>query len=170
MNILTPSEIVLLHGEQFARKGGRTRLLDGTTRVSSKALLLAMVRAALLAHEQAGTLRLEIAEQKTAGWRPSARLFVVTTGKEADWPAPSLESRLFFKEHAEVSAVLANWLWVGRRPWDWAVEQVKIPMALRGVVTVKAERTGPAYTVAEDASSLIARQPVKPVRDLLEAC
>src|SRR5215831_2221497 len=102
---LVPSEVVLVHGECFAEAKrpialftGRTTLLDGRSCVSSKQLVANMLKAALLAHEQAGGIRFEIEDAGNQHPDAAASLMVVPTGKLADWPRATLEARLLLNE------------------------------------------------------------------------
>src|SRR5215470_16258339 len=127
---LAPSEIVLVHGDRFAEAKrpiafftGRTTLLDGRSCVSSKQLVANMIKAALLAHEQAGGIRLEI--EGVGNQHPDAAtsLVIVSTGKLADWPRATLEARLLLNERRSVADVVFDWLGEDSRyPWDRAAE------------------------------------------------
>src|SRR5450631_2253506 len=93
LTTLTPSEIVLVHGDRFAEAKrpialftGKTTLLDGSSCVSSKQLVMNMLKAALLAHEQAGSIRFEIEDTGNQQPDAAASLRVIPTGKLADWP------------------------------------------------------------------------------------
>src|SRR5438874_1851638 len=85
---LTPSEIVLVRGERFADAKrpiallpGRTTLLDGSACVRSKQLVTTMLAAALLAQQQAGSIRLEIQDAADQAGDAAASLMVVPTGR-----------------------------------------------------------------------------------------
>ncbi len=65
-NPLTPSEVVFLNGELFAKKVtlGNVQLLHSEEKVSLNQLGQAILTAAILAGEQAGAFRLEVQERK----------------------------------------------------------------------------------------------------------
>ena len=63
---LSPSELVLLKGEQFAKKSfsGNIKLLHIDNKVSAKEIGQVMLMVALLANEQTGTVHLEVGQKK----------------------------------------------------------------------------------------------------------
>lgn len=100
---------------------GITLLLDGKTGVSSQRLVSNMLKAALLAHEQAGTISLEIEEETLLGVVSSNSLVVMPTGKKMEWPPATLEARLLLNQRATVSEIVFDWLGEDSTdPWDRA--------------------------------------------------
>jgi hypothetical protein len=175
---LAPSEIVLLHGDRFAEAKrpialftGRTTLLDGRSCVSSKQLVANMLKAALLAHEQAGDIRFEIGDAGNQHPDAAASLMVVPTGKSADWPRATLEARLVLNERRSVADVVSDWLAEdSRNPWDRAAEQGKIMLVLRGIATVSSSWRGRRYLFADAARAPLSQVSPQPVEELLARC
>ncbi len=177
----TPSELILLNGEQFAQKAGLFRsnvgLFHVKAKVSTQQLGQAMLAAGVLANEQAGAIRLDV--------RPSSLLAVPC--KRVAWPAHSLESEVFRlarvlppgEESDEVSAIIWAWFREGcSNPWLRTVGLVAAGLIARGLLeTDKARRladfffvTSTRYVLPERTASLVAQQPVEPVRQLLGTC
>lgn len=169
LNLLTPSETVLLNGSQFASKTifGNTMLLDAKTRVYSRDLVVAELKAALLAHEQMGTIRLEVS--KANGADPS--LYVQPTGRQVSWPLPSLESRLQFIGYQEVSEVVRRWLCEDvTKPWKRAAEKTFIPLVLRGIADVKQGLSTKSYRLINADAALVASEGLQAIVDLFAEC
>ena len=92
---LTPSELVFLNGEQFAKKAklGNVDLLHSDEKVSLSELGEAILAAAFLAGEQAGAFHLEVRERKaTLGLRKVRELFAVPASNRGNLPDGSLEA------------------------------------------------------------------------------
>ncbi len=98
---LAPSEVLLLNGEKFAVDAGRLfnpRIELPTTgaRVSVVQLTQALLAVALLANEQADTIRLSVRPKHTLiGLRTVDTLWVESTGIASTWPAASLELAIY---------------------------------------------------------------------------
>jgi hypothetical protein len=167
----TPSETVLVHGSRFAEAKrriplftGRTILLDGRTCVSSRQLVMKMLKAALLADEHEGGVRFEI-----DGSDAAASLIVVPV-ESADWAPATLESRLLLDERRSVTDIVFDWLGEDSiDPWGRAAQQGMIMLALRGVATVSSgwRRT---YQFATDAVALPSQVSPQAVEDLFARC
>jgi hypothetical protein len=151
---------------------GITLLLDGKTGVSSQQLVSNMVKAALLAHEQAGSIRLEIEQEKVRGMMSSDSLVVVPTRKEVEWPANTLEARLLLNRRASVSEIVFDWLGEeSTDPWDRGAEQGKIMLVLRGIADVTVSKWGRRkYVLTKDTSKAMLQTCAHLARDLLADC
>lgn len=94
---LTPSEIVYLHGERFARERGLTdsiELLHTDKKVRASELSRMLLSTALLANEQAGALRTKVDKKSTwFGLRKVDAVFVEGV-QDPPFPAQSLEGQL----------------------------------------------------------------------------
>jgi len=183
---LTPSEIVLVHGDRFAEKKsalasfvGAATLLDGASRVSRRQLVTNMIKAALLAHEQEHGIHFKIEDAGKLGAGGleksvvhSSRLAVTPTGTPADWPRATLESRLALNERARVADIVFNWLGEDSSdPWRRAVEQGMIMLVLRGVASVRTSRPRRrTYLFADDGRALPSQASPQAVEDLLARC
>jgi hypothetical protein len=171
---LAPSEIVLVHGNRFAEAKrpirfftGRTILLDGKSCVSNRQLATNMLKAALLAHEQDGSIQFEI---EGAG-STVVSLMVVPTGKSPDWPRAVLESRLLLDEKRGVADTVFDWLGEDSDdPWGRAAEQGMIMLVLRGVAAVSSSWRGRTYLFDVDARALPSKVSPQAVEDLLARC
>ena len=177
LTTLAPSEIVLVHGDRFAEAKrpialfpGRTTLLDGSSCVSSKQLVANMLKAALLAHEQAGGIRFEIEDAGSQHLDAAASLMVVPTGKLADWPRATLEARLLLNERRSVADVVFDWLGEDSRdPWDRAAEQGMIMLVLRGIAAVNSGWRR-SYLFTGAARAVPSQVPPQPIEELFTRC
>ena len=166
---LTPSEIVLVHGNRFAEPkrpvslfSGRTTLLDGKSCVSSRQLATNMIKAALLAHEERGGIRFEMEGEGT-----DACLMIVPTGRETDWPRATLESRLPLDERLSVADIVFDWLGEDSDdPWGRAAQQGKIMLVLRGVAEVSSSWRGRTYRFSGEAAALPSQVSAQSLEDL----
>lgn len=148
-----------------------TLLLDGKTGVSAKELVSNMLKAALLAHEKAGTIRLETEEHTSKDSRTVA-LIAVPTGKTIEWPPATLESRLLLDKRACVSDLVFDWLYEDSKdPWMRAAEQCKIMLVIRGVANRVSKKQGKArYLFTENSLLTTSKSAAQPVKDLLTHC
>jgi len=92
---LTPSELVYLHGDQYASRKSfnNVKLLHIDLGVSASELAYAMLSTALLACEAEGVLRFMVSQQKGL-LKSHDALSAVVGPAGAIWPSPSIESRL----------------------------------------------------------------------------
>jgi len=184
-NPFTPSELVLLNGDQFAtpvRFGNNVSLVHTEGKVSAEQLGQAILTAAILSAEQAGDLRLE-ARQKRAmmGLRKVTTLYAVPGRNASPWPEGSLERQLgplaqrllTDKGQNEVSNVIYAWLGQDSAvPWTVAIDHVKQGLATRGLLETVEEKklklfTSKSYLVTDRTAALVAKQPLAAVHDLL---
>lgn len=92
---LTPSELIYLNGEKYAKKHfvNNIKLMHMDLSVSSDELAHAMLSSAFLACEAEGVLNLQVGKQKRLiGSRDV--IYALVTGTGAVWPNPSLEFRI----------------------------------------------------------------------------
>jgi hypothetical protein len=181
---LTPSEVVLLHGDEFAAKAGlfnRVKLLHRDEEVSAPQLAQAMLAAALLANEGLGALRLEVRSKKNfLGLGHTTNVYAEPLGPAPAWPQPSLEAELRALaetlragERNDVDTLLYTWLAEDdATPWVKVVEQVKAKLAARGLLEVAEKRqlkifVSRKYALPESTASLAARQPWQPLHQML---
>lgn len=184
---LTPSELVLLNGERFAKKVmlGNVKLLHSDASVSVAQLGQAILAAAFLANEGLGAVRLEKRKKKAMfGLRKVDSLYVLTGVKDITWPAPSLESDILSlvphsqedQERGEVSNIIYAWLREDSgSPWGSAIELVKSNMASRGMLDKIEEKklkilTTTRYELPQGTMELGAQYPVDSVESLLKSC
>lgn len=117
----SPSEVVFLRGEEFAKPATRwepkVSPLAGETKLSAGELARAAVSAALLANERESALRFVEGEKKTMmGLSTAQALFVERDTATPEWPAGSLEARILSvvdrlaeaKDRVEVSDLVYN--------------------------------------------------------------
>jgi hypothetical protein len=186
-NPLSPSEHVLLNGEQFAKKVmmGNIKLLHTEASVSISQLGQAILAAAVLAAEAAGNLQLEIRQEKAMfGLRKVKKLYANPTQSPVEWPQYSLEAQLppiaeRFKndqDSHEVSNLIYAWVRQDSSfPWQSTIEMVQSGLAERGLLDTSEETklkvfTVTNYTLPETTASLAAEQPVEPIKQILEDC
>ncbi len=184
---ISPSELVLLNGDQFAKKVmmGNIKLLHSEASVSVSQLGQAILAAAVLAAEAVGNLELEIRQKKAMfGLRKVKNLYANPTPTPVEWPKYSLEAQLppiaeRFKndqESNEVSNLIYSWLRQdSSSPWQSTIEMVKSGLAERGLLDTSEETklkvfTVTNYSLPQDTALLAAEQPVEPVKQLLANC
>ncbi|HWI64715.1 MAG TPA: DUF4339 domain-containing protein [Symbiobacteriaceae bacterium] len=94
--VLTPSEVVLLHADQFVGegtllKGGNWTSLTTGAKVGYMELTQTLLTAALLANEQAGAVRLRMQPKKAMLGLKSTNVALVEYVQDAVWPEGTLE-------------------------------------------------------------------------------
>lgn len=184
---LSPSELVLLNGEQFAKKVmlGNFQLLHTDAGVSYSQLGEAMLTAGVLAVESIGNLQLEIRSEKALlGLRKVKALYVNPTLTQNDWPEYSLESQLIQiserldkeGESARVSDLVYIWLRQdSSSPWQSTIEMIQSGLAERELLD-KSESTKLKvfttinYSLPESTAALAKQYPINPVKELLTNC
>lgn len=185
-NPLTPSEVVYLNGEMFAKKVmlGNVDLLHSDEKVSLAQLVQAILAAAILACEEAGAFRLEARERKALlGLRKVRELFAVPTSPRETLPEHSLEAtfadlatRLAPQNNNDIYTMLYAWLREdASSPWNTAMELMKAGMAKRGMLEATEEKrlkifTITRYTLPERTARLAKGHAVGPVQALLDNC
>jgi hypothetical protein len=183
---LAPSELVLLRGEQFARKVllGNVQLLHSDESVSITQLGEAILTAAFLACHEAGSVRLEVQQKKALfGLRSVDRLYASPGDPAVAWPASSLEQTIgeLARHYAQddnhdVRNLVYRWLAQDSvNPWQAAIERIKAGLAERGLLDRFDEKRLKIFTVTRyelppATGSLAAAQPLEPVRRLLDGC
>jgi hypothetical protein len=183
---LTPSEVVFLNGELFAKKVvlGNIDLMHNDQKVSVAQLGEAILAAAILSGEQAGAFRLEVRERKaTLGLRKVRELFAIPAKASESLPEYSLEATfadlatyLLQKDKNDLYTMLYTWLRQdAMSPWNTAVELLKAGMAQRGLLDAAEEKKLKLfkvthYTLPERTVRLAKGQSVGPVKVLLENC
>jgi len=185
-NPLTPSEVVFLNGEQFAKKVmlGNMDLLHSDEKVSLTQLGQAILATAFLACEEAGAFRLEVRERKAMlGLRKVQELFAVPSNPRENLPEHSLEAtfsdlatRLAPQGNSDIYTMVYAWLREdASSPWNTAMELVKAGMAKRGMLDATEEKklkifTVTRYALPERTAKLVKGQSVGPVKALLDNC
>lgn len=185
-NPLTPSEVVFLNGEMFAKKVllGNVDLLHSDEKVSLTQLGQAILATAVLACEEAGAFRLEVRERKgMLGLRKVRELFAVPADPRENLPEHSLEAilydlatRLALKENNDIYTMFYTWLREdASSPWNTAMELLKAGMAKRGMLDATEEKKLKIFTVTryafpERTARLVKGQAVGPVKALLDNC
>ena len=158
--------MVAVCGAEFAgarAAGGSIRLLDGATEVSARDLVHAQLKAALLACEHAGAIRLVVSE--------SSVLRVEPTGVRASWPAPSTEARLDLEFARDVSEIVGRWAAEpSSHPWVRAAEKTYAAMVLRGAAAVGQQGRERRYRLADGGLEAAARRDAAGVAELLRRC
>jgi hypothetical protein len=184
---LTPSEVVLLNGEQFAKKVmlGNIKLLNSDASVSFSQLGQAILASAILADEAVGNLLLEVRQEKaTFGLRKVKKLYANPTPHRVEWQEYSLEHQLpeiaeRFKnddDSHQVSNLIYAWLRQdSSSPWQSTIEMVKSGLAERDLLEKTEEKklkvlTVVNYSLPESTAELARQYPVEPVKQLLENC
>jgi hypothetical protein len=181
---LTPSELVLLHGEKFAKKVmlGNTELLHIDAKVSMTKLGEAMLCAAFLGSEAGGSIRLEVRQKKAMlGLRKVNGLFADPVSAIM-WPSPSIEAEITSRanqrpsggESPEVSTIIYDWLGVNSSsPWQMVVEMVKAGLAGRGLLEAIEEKrlkifTTTRYELPQSTAAMAATRSVAHIEQMFE--
>jgi hypothetical protein len=168
---LTPSELVLLNGEQFAshaRLVNKVRLPDGEVDVSAPELGQAVLAAAFLANHQAGGIRLETRQKKALLGLSQTTVLFAEPGQPLTWPEPSLEAAIprlaaqlkADKGRNEVTQVIYAWMRAdSQAPWNQVIELVQAGLAQRGLLEVEEQTklkifTSRCYHLPESTRSL----------------
>ncbi len=184
---LTPSEQVLLHGEQFGKAEGMSMtpssnvpLPHTDARVSARQLVLAMIPAALLAAESRGALRLELRERKALFGLMKKHEVVVVPAGAAEWPEGTVEAGL--RDAAArpakdgrprtVKEIVTEMVPESTEPWGVLATGAMAAMAERGLVDRGTEKTLKVFTRAtwtlNDAGRAArAAHPVEPLKAML---
>lgn len=183
---LAPSELIYLNGEQFGNKArfNNIELFNGE-KVASDQLGQAMMAAAFLANEAAGTIRLEVRQKKALlGLRKVDALYAEPVAS-ANWPQGSLEAQIGAiaaqltdanKPGNEVSTILYQWMAEDApAPWLWAAQLVREALARRGLLETVTEKKLKIFTTThhilpESTAALATELPLAPVQALLETC
>ncbi len=184
---LTPSDLVFLHGEQFASKVlvGNTALLHTDAKVSTAQLGQALLAAAFLGCERAGSLQLDVRQKKALfGLRKVDSLYALADEGIEAWPQGSLEADLAGlaaslgsgTEPAEARALVYAWLQQdSASPWQAVVEKVRAGMAARGLLVAE-EKTRlkifsvTHYELPESTARLRTQVSAESARQLLSNC
>lgn len=185
-DVLTPSEVVLVHGERFSKpeKNGYTVPRGGAV-VDSDTLGNVALQAALLANEQAGAIRLEEGtEKRIFGLFKSKVIRAVLGASEPEWPEGSFEAQIHERvkaqgagEGIEIRAlVIALFSDDVPNPASSVLDRVCGAMHLRGLTDVETRETKSLkiFTVKSTVSvlnaagtALAGRYPAEPARELL---
>ena len=185
-NPFTPSEVVFLNGEQFAKKVmlGNVDLLHSDEKVSLTQLGQTILATAFLAGETAGAFRLDVRERKAMlGLRKVQELFAVPASPRENLPEHSLEgtffdraTRLASHNTNDIYTMVYTWLREdASSPWNTAMELLKAGMARRGMLDATEEKklkifTVTRYTLPERTARLVKVQSVGPVKATLDNC
>ena len=152
---LTPSELVLLSGEQFAKKvlGGNTKLLHSEASVSVSQLGQAILAAAFLENEKSGATKLDIRQKKALlGLRKVNGLFVIPVNESIVWPENSFENHICklaekMGDKNEVSRIVYSWLGHdSSSPWNAVIHEVKEGLSSRGLLDRREEKKLKVFT------------------------
>lgn len=178
---MTPSELVLLRGEQFAPPGSlvdKVTLLHNGQEVSAKTLARVVFAIAILANEQAGVLRLQPGTRKGLfGLAETPVLWLEPVSASAQWPAGTLEAQiqaLATKKGANdlYTIVHAALLHDYANPWASALDLVKAGLARRGLLQAQEKKQFLAasrviYTLPPATAQLAAQQSAAPLQNWL---
>lgn len=171
---LTPSELTVLFGDQFAQKAGiigwgnYNSVLTGAP-ISLEQLSPLLFAAAILANERMGVIRLQLEQTKALfGLVKGQTLIATLVGPQNPWPAGSLEAELLavlVRRPLEVKQWIIQYLREDRaNPWSYSVSQVFAGLAYRGLV-VPDQKGG--YLASEALVAEAAPAMASPIHQLL---
>lgn len=178
---LAPSELVLLRAEEFAKKGRMSNItiMNTNVTVNPEQLGKAILRAAIIANIQAGTIRLEQQQSKGSfGLRKVTTLHMLPVNVGATWPDHSVESQLSSQVMAnrgssEVYSIVYKWLEQDSfHPWEKVVENVQEGLSKRGLLGKTEEKkmgifTSNTYQLPQGTASMPDRRSVESVKEML---
>ena len=183
--VLTPSELVYLFGTQFAARGGAPLgepHLPDNREVRIDQLGIKLLSVALLANEQAGSLRLEARTKKILfGLRSTTSLYAVATDKVPPFPEGTWEVRLFQplldarERTLEVNQLADRNLVESESPWGEVIGILLGAMQFRGLLEIVDTKVlkvfhSKRFRLPERTATLAAAQSLAPVRQLLADC
>ncbi|HLL84099.1 MAG TPA: hypothetical protein VK420_15660 [Longimicrobium sp.] len=187
-DVLTPSEVVLLNGDQFSRldKNGFP-LPRGGTAVDPNPLAIAALEAAILGNERAGAITLEQEIEKKLFGLLKGRVVRVRTGTAAPrWPEGSYEARICERvKKGGAEGITVKTLVIDLfpsdddHPWTEVLQQIAQALRARGLADEQTRekkalgifKTKSTVAVLNAAgASLAERHPATRVQDLLTSC
>jgi hypothetical protein len=184
-NPLTPSEIVILHGEKFVPRTRFTsvKLPHKDDKVSIDRLLKTMLAAAILVNEKEGVLALPMGHIETLKLIKRDTLLVRQAGPLLDWPEHSLEDAMcqqvaLLQQDKVYEANQLVYGWLGKKlhnAWQYALQKVKMNLVSRGILeTVKVKKLlifpGTDYALSPTGREMLDQQAIEPVQQLLDDC
>lgn len=190
---LSPSELVLLNGEQFAnypkwefgKRGFGIKLLHLDAVVSVSQLVEAILACAFLAAEEAGNIRFEVRKDTIfSSLKYVDNLYANPTPAPIEWPTYSLEAQLprlaaqsiTTKEGPKVSNLIQTWLEKDSSdPWETTIEMVKSGLAKRDLMKKRESKylwifTVTDLTLPKKTLVLAKDQPIEPIKNLIANC
>jgi len=178
---LAPSELVLLRAEEFAKKGRMSNItiMNTNVTVNPDQLGKAILRAAIIANINAGTVRLEQQQSKASfGLRKVTTLHMLPGNASAAWPDHSIEGQLCSqvltnRGNSEVYSIVYKWLEQDSfHPWEKVVENVQEGLSKRGLLGKTEEKkmgifTSNTYQLPQSTASMPDRSSVESVKEML---
>lgn len=183
-NQFSPSELVLLNGEHFAKKVmmGNFQLMHIDASVSYSQLGEAILTTAALALKSIGNLQFDIREDKAMfGLRKVKSLYIKPAITENNWPDFSPESQFIqiaekLNEEAE-SAKLSDLIYIWLRqdspsPWQSTIEMVQSGLAARNLLektesTKMKVFTTTNYGLPESTAKLARQYSIEPISSMI---
>jgi len=181
----TPSELILLRGDEFAPKAGlvnATKLLQGDLKVSVRDLARAITAGTLLANERVGVLRLEVRSKKALlGLAQTTVCVAEPPGSSYAWPPATLEARVLpiaaqlRQTRGQCDIYMLVYTLLERDsgdPWSALVEMVKAGLAQRGLLAANEKKTlgifrSVEYSLPSNTAALAAGQSAGSVQRML---
>jgi hypothetical protein len=155
---LAPSELVSLFGAQFAPRGGKSATeaphIPSTKQEDYTQLAAKIVAAALLADEQAGSIRLQAGAKKALfGLRTVQVVTAVAGGDPPPAPEGTWETRLYqalLKEKertSEVQSLVFRLVPKSKDPFGWVIDVALGALRQRDLLEVTEERKLKVITI-----------------------
>jgi hypothetical protein len=183
---LSPSETLLLHGEQFAgapkNNNYSVRLLHNNQSVSSEQLGWALITAAVLAIEQAGYIRLQAGPRTKYQSLYRSATYIIGEAMPIRWTHGSLEDRLCqmlsqVRSPYALEELVFNLIERHFRRWASHAWRFITAQAMQGLVARNLLRVPPDFPgnigheltgcyLLEPVAGLMARQSIEPVKHL----
>ena len=180
---LSPSQIVLLREEAFARRWRKLELISGI-RVSPRKLGETLVEVALLACASQGILELQVRPRKAFfGLGMGKGLFAEPQSTSVPWPESTLEAwltHLAVQLRPEDRHRVQTLIYILLRedssdPWRQIVEEVQGGLVALGILERREERRLKAIKrkrvqIAESVADSVASLPTNHAQELLRTC
>lgn len=181
---LTPSDLVFLHGDEFAKRKlmGNVNLVHVDAKVSAQDLGCAVLSAGFLGAERAGAITLEVRPRKAwFGLRTVDELWSKPTGAAVALPEDSLEARIArvsTETRKPNTGALVNsvvYALIGEDsagPWGEFFGRFQATLVKRGVLRAVSEKklkiiTVTHYELPDETAAALLGAPVEPVKAML---
>lgn len=182
----TPSELILLNGDQFAPEveTGGHQLLCSDGMVNGHYLAVMMTAAAILASTEENALIIEVKQQKKfLGLGSTQQVLIHPIGQPPNWNGYTLESAILYtagqfyavKDDYGVKNIVYTFLHEDRNhPWQKVVEFVEWGLAtsnwLMPVEGDAANAFQTPFICPDKVQELAFSQPLDPIKQLITSC
>ena len=173
---LSPSELVLLSGKEFASTaffGRNITLFDDHSEVSLKELSTQILVVSILSNKIVGSFDLEIKEEKGLFGTKQGKLKITNRDRNYKWPSRSLEQAFLDSPFDEAGSILYNWLRTDTyNPRESIIEKMKNGLLRKKFLKVVKKKwlkffSKDVYELENETTSLIVEEKNKRIKDML---